>query len=120
MAQFGCPHKLIALGLSFHNGMQVRVQYDESPEPILVTNGVKQGCALAPALFSIIFSAMLADAFKDDSSGIDILYRSDRKLLNLRRLKAKSKANGYCVQDKLFAHDCSQRWVWAGDAMQHG
>ena len=112
MAQFGCPHKLIALVFSFHDGMQVCVQDDgESPEPILVNNGVKQGCVLAPALFSIMFSAMLTDTFKDDSSGIDIPYRTDRKLLNLRRLKAKSKVNEYCVQGMLFAHDCSQCWV---------
>ena len=31
-----------------------------------VTNGVRQGCVLAPTLFSIMFAAMLKDAFRDD------------------------------------------------------
>ena len=30
-----------------------------------VTNGVKQGCVLAPMVFSIMLSAMLSDAFRD-------------------------------------------------------
>ena len=29
------------------------------------TNGIKLGCVLASTLFSIMFSAMLTDAFKD-------------------------------------------------------
>ena len=30
-----------------------------------VTNGVKQGCVMAPTLFSMMFSATLTDAFQD-------------------------------------------------------
>ena len=63
MAKFGCPDKFIALVRSFHDGMQVRVQDDgESSETILLTNWVKQCCVLAPTLFSMMFSAMLAEA----------------------------------------------------------
>ena len=108
MAKFGCPDKFIALMRSFHDGMQVRVQDDgESSEPILVTNGVKQGCVLAPTLFSMMFSAMLAEAFGDNSDGIPIRFRTDGKLFNLRRLHAKSKVKMDCVRDLLFADDCA-------------
>ena len=55
----------------------------ESSEPILVTNGVKQGCELAPALFSIMFSVILTDILRDNSNGVDKRYRTDGKLLNL-------------------------------------
>ena len=49
----------------FDDGMQARVQNDgEYSEPFPVTNGVKQGCVMAPTLFSMMFSAMLTDAFK--------------------------------------------------------
>ena len=48
----------------------------ESSEPILVTNGVKQGGELAPTLFNIMFSAMLTDTFRDDRDSIDIRYRT--------------------------------------------
>ena len=88
--------------------MQVRVQDDgESSEPILVTNGVKQGCVLAPTLFSMMFSAMLAEAFRDNSDGILIRYRTDGKVFNLRRLHAKSKVKMCCVRDLLFADYCA-------------
>ena len=53
-------------GETIYDGMQARVQdNDETSEPFPVTNGVKQGCVLAPSLFSLMFSAMLTDAFKD-------------------------------------------------------
>ena len=108
MAKFGCPDKFTALVRSFHDGMQVRVQDDgESSEPILVTNGVKQGCVLAPTLFSMMFSAMLAEAFRDNSDGISIRFRTDGKLFNLRRLHAKTKVKMDRVRDLLFADDCA-------------
>ena len=66
MAQFGCPPRCIAMVRQFHDGMQARVQNDgEYSEPFPVTNGVKQGCVMAPTLFSMMFSAMLTDAFQD-------------------------------------------------------
>ena len=106
-AKFGCPDKFIALVCSFHDEMQVCVQdYGESTKPVLVTNGVKQGCVLAPALFSM-FSAMLTEAFSDNSDRILIKFRTDSKLFNLRRLHAKSKVKMDCVRDLLFADDCA-------------
>ena len=108
MAKFGCPDKFIAFVRSFHDGMQVRVQDDgKSSEPILVTNGVKQGCVLAPTLFGMMFSAMLAEAFRDNSDGIPIRFQTDGKLFNLRRLHAKAKVKMDCVRDLLFADDCA-------------
>ena len=72
--------------------MLARVQNDdEFSDPFPVTNGVQQGCVLASTLFSMMFSAMLTDAFQDSDNGIRIRYRFDRKLSNLRRLQAKSK-----------------------------
>ena len=66
--------------LQFHDGMQARVQNDgEYSEPFLVTNGVKQGRVMAPTLFSMMFSAMLTDAFQDGDAGFRIRYRFDGK-----------------------------------------
>ena len=80
MAKFGCPAKFIALVRQFHDGMLARVQNDgEFSEPFPVTNGVKQGCVLASTLFSMMFSAMLTDAFQDGDNGIPIRYRFDGK-----------------------------------------
>ena len=60
-----------AMVRQFHDGMQACVQNDgEFSEPFEVTNGVKQGCVLAPTLFSMKFSAMLMDAFQDQSGTV--------------------------------------------------
>ena len=92
VAKFGCPAKFIAMVRQFHDGMFARVQNDgEFSDSFPVTNGVKQGCVLASTLFSMMFSAMLTDAFQDGDNGITIRYRFDGKLFNLRRLQTKSK-----------------------------
>ena len=75
-----------------HDGMLARVQNDgEFSGTFPVTNGVMQGCVLAPTLFSMMFSAMLTDAFQDGDNGIPIRYGFDGKLFNIRRLQAISK-----------------------------
>ena len=52
---------------------------------------------MAPTLFSMMFSAKLTDAFQDIDAGFPISYRFDGKLLNLRRLHAKSKVQSDVV-----------------------
>ena len=68
-----------------------------------MTNGVKQGCVLAPSLFSMMFSAMPTAAFQDGDNGIPIRYRFDGRLFNLRRLQAKSKVQTEVLDEFLFA-----------------
>ncbi|KAJ1180796.1 hypothetical protein NDU88_006012 [Pleurodeles waltl] len=59
-------------------------------------------------LFSIMFSAMMSDAFCDDEeTSIKIRYRTDNRLFSLRRLLAKSKVEEDSVCDFLFADDCT-------------
>ena len=76
-------------------------------DPFPVTNGVNQGWVLAPSLFSIVFSAMLSQAFKDLDVGVYIRFRTDGKLFNLRRLTAKSKVTEEIAREFLFADDCA-------------
>jgi hypothetical protein len=70
-----------------------------------IGNGVKQGCVLAPMLFSLMFSAMLTDAFTEDDPGLNVKYRTDGKLSNPRRLRAKVSHTKIC--DLLFIDDCA-------------
>ena len=57
----GCPQHFVGIIHSFHDNMKatVREGSDKSP-PFDVTNGTKQGCIIAPTLFSIFFSMMLS------------------------------------------------------------
>ena len=109
MAKFGCPPRYIAMVRQFHDGMQACVQNDgEYSEPFLVTKGVKQGCVMAPTLLSMMFSAMLTDAFQDVDAGFPIRNRFDGKLLNLRRLQAKSNVQTDVVDKLLYADDLAE------------
>ena len=103
MAKFGCLAKFIAVVRQFHDGMLARVQNDsEFSDPFPVTHGVKQGCVLASTLFSMMFSAMLTDAFQDCDNGIPMRYRFDGKLFNLRRLQTE------VLDEFLFADDMAK------------
>ena len=85
MAKIGCSPRFIAMVRQFHDGIQARVQNDgQFSEPFEVTNGIKQGCVMAPTLFSMMFSAMLLDAFQDSDTGFPIRYRFDGNIYNLR------------------------------------
>ncbi|KAL8595830.1 hypothetical protein ACOMHN_012248 [Nucella lapillus] len=96
--------------------MMARVLDDGEPsEAFPVTNGVKQGCVLALTLFSMMFSAMLYNAFSDCKPGINIKYRSDGKLFNPWRLQAITKVKETVLRDFLFADDCALN---AGDEQE--
>ena len=64
----------------------------ESTENFEVRTGVKEGCVIAPRIFSIFISAGLHLVLEKFSRGKDMQFmiRTDGKLFNLRRLKAKT------------------------------
>nr|VZI03353.1 unnamed protein product [Spirometra erinaceieuropaei] len=91
-----------------HDGMMVRVTDNGAvSEAFAVTNGVKQGCVLAPTLFSLMFSAMLMDAYRDERPEIRIAYRTDSHLLNQRRMHFQSRVSTTTVHKLLFADNCA-------------
>nr|VZI17581.1 unnamed protein product [Spirometra erinaceieuropaei] len=91
-----------------HDGMTARVTDNGAvSEAFAVTNGVKQECVLAPTLFSLMFSAMLMDAYRDERPGIRIAYRTDGHLLNQRRTHFQSRVSTTTVHELVFADDCA-------------
>ena len=108
MDAIGCPPKLLSLIKSFHEGIFSTVQHEGSlSEEFEVKSGVKQGCVLAPTLFGIFFSLLLKHAFKPATEGIYLHTRSDGKLFNIARLRAKTKTRQVLIRDMLYADDAA-------------
>ena len=117
MAKFGCPLRFIAMVRQFRCGMQARVQNDgEFSEPFEVTNKIKQGCVMAPTLFSMVFSVMLMDVFQDSDTGFPIRYYFDGFIFNFR-LQAKTKVQTDVLDELLYA-DCMDKNASVGAKMQ--
>ena len=110
MERLGCRPRFLNMVIQLHDDQrgQVRLNGDLS-EPFAISNGVKQGCVLAPTLFSIFFSMMLRQATEDlnDDDSIYIRYRLDGNLFNLRRLQAHTKTQEQLIRDLLFADDAA-------------
>ncbi len=108
LPKIGCPPKLQSLIKSFHSGMQGTVQFNGSTlEAFNICSGVKQGCVLAPTLFGIFFALLLKHAFGTSREGIYLRTRSDGRLFNLARLRAKTKVRKVLIRDMLFADDAA-------------
>nr|VZI39731.1 unnamed protein product [Spirometra erinaceieuropaei] len=85
MQKFGCPERFTQMVRQLHDGMMARVTDNGAvSEAFAVTNGVKQGCVLAPTLFNLMFSAMLLDAYRDERPGICVAYGTDGRRLHFQ------------------------------------
>nr|VZI23587.1 unnamed protein product [Spirometra erinaceieuropaei] len=108
MQKFGSPERLIQMVRQLHDGMMARVTDNgAASERVAATNGVKQGCVLAPTLFSLMFSAMLMDAYRDERPGIRIAYRKDGHLLKQRRMHFHARMSTNTVHELLFIKGCA-------------
>ncbi|BHF74133.1 hypothetical protein SprV_0401721700 [Sparganum proliferum] len=106
MQKFGCPERFTQMVRQLHDGMMARITDNGAvSEAFAVTNGVTQGCVLVPTLFSLMFSAMLMDDYRDERPGISIAYRTDGHLLNQRRMHVQSRVSTTTVHELLFADD---------------
>ncbi|BHF68246.1 hypothetical protein SprV_0301127900 [Sparganum proliferum] len=111
MQKFGCPEGFIQMVRQLRDGTMARVTDNGAvSEAFAVINGVKQGCVLAPTLFSLMLSAMLMDVYRDERPpppGIRITYRTDGLLLNQRRMYFQSRISTTSVHELPFADDCA-------------
>lgn len=101
----GVPPRMLSVVKSLHQGMQAEVRVGSSlSESFEVRNGLRQGCTLAPTLFNIYFSAVVA-SWKYDctEAGVDVLFHHGRKLVGDRT--AKSRLSVVRVTESQFADD---------------
>ena len=106
LRKYGCPEMFKTMIEALHTGMMANVSVGgEVSEPFSVTNGVKQGCVLAPTLFSIFLSEMLDEAFRDMGDGIYTQSRQSADLFNVAHFKAKTKTTRILTRELLFADD---------------
>ncbi|BHF82205.1 hypothetical protein SprV_0802534200 [Sparganum proliferum] len=86
MQKFGCPERFTQMMRQLHDGIVTRVTDNGAVSEVFAfTNGVKQGCVLAPILFSLMFSARLMDVYREECSGIRAAYWTAGHLLHRRR-----------------------------------
>ena len=106
--KIGCPPTLLSIIKSFHDDMKGTVVFDGSTSTSFnIRSGVKQGCVLAPTLFGTFFAVLFYQAFGTSTEGVYLRTRSDGKLFNLARLRAKRKVQTKCLRDFLFADDAA-------------
>ena len=83
LARFGVPPRIINVIRMFHDGMRARVQLDDGyfSAWFNVCQGLRQGCALSPLLFNIVFAAVIIvvlQRFAEDPLIVsDLVYLDD-------------------------------------------
>ena len=108
LLNIGCPPKLQSMIEYFHTDTNGTVQINGSfSETFKIRSGVKQGCVLAPMLFGTFFGLLLKHVLDTTTEGIYFRTRSDDRLFNLARLRAKTKVCKDLIRDMLFADDAA-------------
>ena len=101
------PPPFLTILRQFHEGQQGQVKHNGSLSgSSSISDGAKQGCVLAPTLFSIFFGIMLREEKEDLPRGIYIRFRTDGSVFNLWRL-ARTKIIQELINELLIADDCA-------------
>ena len=106
LLKLGFPGHFTNLISALHTGMKASVKLKgELSSQFQVNNGVKQGCVLAPTLFSIFLSVVLHHAFNDCNKGVWIQSRPGADLFNVNQYKSTTRTRRVLVRELMFADD---------------
>ena len=88
LRRLGVPDVLVDIVQSFHSNMVARIRVDgELLEEIGVSNGLRQGCTMAPTLFNL-YACVVAERWLErvkgnDGAGTRLLYKLDEQLFRI-------------------------------------
>ncbi|KAL7834458.1 hypothetical protein SRHO_G00287050 [Serrasalmus rhombeus] len=107
LAKIGCPEKYIRVLRLLHDNMSAMVLGDSGDEsaPFRVDKGVKQGCVIAPTLFSIFVAVILYLISENLPQGVKIMYRTEGQLFNINRFRAKGQISTVSIMELQYADD---------------
>ena len=108
LARLGCSATFVYVTRQLHENMKGCVLHDgDQSEPFNINTGVKQGCIIAPTLFSIFLAAFLSQAKIDLTKDVDNTYRTDDGVFKLSHLGAKSKVKIVTIVNFQYEEDCA-------------
>ena len=103
LQKYGIPPVLVNLIKSLHEGMTAEVRVGGATSPgIQVTNGLRQGCTIAPTLFNLYFNLVVEEwRRRCQPLGVEVLYKFGGKLVGERTRRPSKVA----VTELQFADD---------------
>lgn len=107
LSKIGCPDKYLKILRLLHDDMTATVVGNSGCEtdPFKVETGVKQGCIIAPTLFSIFIATILHLTSQSLPEGLKFVYRTDGGLFNINRFRAKTKVLTSSIMELQYADD---------------
>lgn len=108
LGRLGCPAKFVRIIKKLYTNVHARLVVDgELTNPFEYNSGVKQGCKRAPTLYGIYAAVLLWLAYKEikHTHSIQIRFRYDGDLFDLRRLKSKTKVLAVYIREAQYADD---------------
>ena len=105
LKRFGCTDHFTDLVQALHDGMTGRVVSNSSvSDSFPITTGLKQGCVLAPTLFSLYLAAMVNE-LSDTTPGIQLRCRMDGGLFNTGRFRTSRYSTSVTIRELQYADD---------------
>ena len=105
LEKVGVPPNILRIIRSFHDGMRAEVRVDvTATDSIEVKNGLRQGCTLAPTVFNIYYSSVVANWREQcPLAGVNVRFKHGRKLVGDRT--AMSRLKEVRLTESQFADD---------------
>ena len=93
LEKYGFPPTMVSIIKSFHEDMsaELKINGELLEKEINVTNGLRQGCTMAPILFNLFFN-LVVETWRSQvtGEGVTILYNTNGHLVGSRSTKLSS------------------------------